>query len=34
VHRLVPETKGTSLEQLEERLEAEGNTSLLERTAV
>jgi MFS transporter, SP family, major inositol transporter len=34
VHRLVPETKGTSLEELEERLEAEGNDTLTERTPV
>ncbi|PRC43129.1 MFS transporter, partial [Mycobacterium sp. ITM-2017-0098] len=34
VQRLVPETKGTSLEELEERLEAEGSASLTERTVV
>ncbi len=33
VHRLVPETKGTTLEELEERLEAEGiSSSIIERT--
>jgi MFS transporter, SP family, major inositol transporter len=34
VHRLVPETKGTTLEELEERLEAEGAPEPIERTAV
>ncbi|GAB3228995.1 sugar porter family MFS transporter [Mycolicibacterium hippocampi] len=34
VRRLVPETKGTSLEQLEERLEADGTSPLNERTSV
>lgn len=34
VHRLVPETKGTSLEELEERLEAEGTSTHFERTVV
>ncbi|BBY74070.1 major myo-inositol transporter IolT [Mycolicibacterium parafortuitum] len=34
VHRVVPETKGASLEQLEERLEAIGTPNSLERTAV
>lgn len=34
VHRLVPETKGTTLEELEERLEAEGTSAGTERTAV
>ena len=34
VHRLVPETKGTTLEELEERLEAEGiSSSIIERTS-
>jgi major inositol transporter-like SP family MFS transporter len=34
VRRLVPETKGTSLEELEERLEAEGTFTPTERTPV
>jgi major inositol transporter-like SP family MFS transporter len=35
VHRLVPETKGTTLEELEERLETEGiSASTMERTPV
>ena len=33
VHRLVPETKGTTLEELEERLEAEGESTTIERTS-